>query len=103
MRCFVLANDKIHCCDTTFNIVQNWLRNCHVRYPRNILFYAFIQHILKSLKEKTGRCAILLPHGVLSRNEEKEIRVGLVKGQESLNWGRAWVGGGSEELSVGRI
>lgn len=36
-------------------------------------------------------------------NEEKEIRVGLVKGRESLNWGRAWVGGGSEELSVGRI
>lgn len=48
MRCFVLANDKIHCCDTTFNIVQNWLRNCHVRYPRNILFYEFIQHIFNA-------------------------------------------------------
>lgn len=36
-------------------------------------------------------------------NEEKEIRVGLVKGRESLNWGRAWVGGSPEELSAGRI
>lgn len=36
-------------------------------------------------------------------NEEKEIRAGLVKGRESLNWGRAWVGGGSEELSVAEL
>ena len=36
-------------------------------------------------------------------NEEKEKRAGLVKGRESLNWGRAWVGGGSEELSVAEL
>ena len=41
--------------------------------------YAFIQHILKSMDEKHGRCAILLPHGILFRNEEYEIRKKLVE------------------------
>ena len=47
--------------------------------PQNRADYAFIQHILQSLNEKTGRCAILLPHGVLTRNEEKHIREKLIK------------------------
>lgn len=47
--------------------------------PQSRADYAFIQHILKSMDEKTGRCAILLPHGVLFRNEEKIIRENLVK------------------------
>lgn len=47
--------------------------------PQNRADYAFIQHILKSLKEDTGRAAILLPHGVLTRNGEKEIRENLIK------------------------
>ena len=41
--------------------------------------YAFIQHILKSMDPKSGRCAILLPHGVLFRNEESEMRERLVR------------------------
>jgi type I restriction enzyme M protein len=41
--------------------------------------YAFFQHILKSLDPKTGRCAILFPHGVLFRNEEAEMRRKLVE------------------------
>ena len=41
--------------------------------------YAFFQHILKSLDAKTGRCAILFPHGVLFRNEEAEMRRKLVE------------------------
>lgn len=41
--------------------------------------YAFFQHILKSLDPKTGRCAILFPHGVLFRNEESEMRRKLVE------------------------
>lgn len=57
------------------------------RYGRNFLGvppqgradYAFIQHILKSLKDDTGRCAILLPHGVLFRQEEQEMREALIK------------------------
>lgn len=47
--------------------------------PQSRADYAFIQHILASMKDKTGRCAILLPHGVLSRNEEKTIRENLIK------------------------
>ena len=35
---------------------------------------AFWQHIIISLKPKTGRCAILFPHGVLFRNEESGMR-----------------------------
>ena len=47
--------------------------------PQGRADYAFIQHILCSMKENSGRCAILLPHGVLFRNEEQEIREKLVK------------------------
>ena len=35
--------------------------------------------ILKSMKPETGRCAILFPHGVLFREEEKEMRKRLVE------------------------
>lgn len=56
-------------------------------YGRNILGtppqgradYAFFQHIIASLKPDTGRCAILFPHGVLFRGEEREMRKNLVK------------------------
>lgn len=47
--------------------------------PQSRADYAFIQHILKSMDKNTGRCAILLPHGVLFRNEEQTIRENLVK------------------------
>ena len=36
--------------------------------------YAFIQHIIASMDKNTGRSATLLPHGVLNREEDKEIR-----------------------------
>lgn len=64
--------------------IKTWNREAfaHDRYGRNFLGvppqgradYAFIQHILASMSEEDGRCAILLPHGVLFRQEEKEIR-----------------------------
>ena len=41
--------------------------------------YAFIQHIIASMNEKTGRSATLLPHGVLNREEDKDIRINHVK------------------------
>ena len=41
--------------------------------------YAFIQHIIASMNEKTGRSATLLPHGVLNREEDKNIRINHVK------------------------
>lgn len=47
--------------------------------PQGRADYAFFQHILKSLDQKTGRCAILFPHGVLFRDEEREMREKLVK------------------------
>lgn len=47
--------------------------------PQGRADYAFFQHILKSMKAGTGRCAILFPHGILFRNEEKEMRKKLVQ------------------------
>jgi type I restriction enzyme M protein len=56
-----------------------WGRNFLGTPPQGRADYAFFQHILKSLDAKTGRCAILFPHGVLFRNEEAEMRRKLVK------------------------
>ena len=47
--------------------------------PQGRADYAFFQHILMSMKPKTGRCAILFPHGILFRNEESEMREKLVR------------------------
>ena len=46
--------------------------------PQGRADYAFFQHILASLKPRTGRCAILFPHGVLFRDEEQQMRAKLV-------------------------
>jgi type I restriction enzyme M protein len=56
-----------------------WGRNFLGTPPQGRADYAFFQHILKSLDSKTGRCAILFPHGVLFRNEEAEMRRKLVE------------------------
>ena len=81
----------------TFNVVlanppysiKQWNRELFSNdpYGRNFLGtppqgradYAFIQHILKSMDPQTGRAAILLPHGVLFREEEKHIRKALIE------------------------
>jgi type I restriction enzyme M protein len=42
--------------------------------PQGRADYAFFQHILASMKPGTGRCAILFPHGVLFRDEERDMR-----------------------------
>jgi type I restriction enzyme M protein len=47
--------------------------------PQGRADYAFFQHILASLDPKTGRCALLFPHGVLFRKEEAEMRENLVR------------------------
>jgi len=47
--------------------------------PQGRADYAFFQHILTSMKPGSGRCAILFPHGVLFRNEEKEMRKKLIE------------------------
>jgi type I restriction enzyme M protein len=55
-----------------------WGRNFLGSPPQGRADYAFFQHILKSMDSKTGRCAILFPHGVLFRKEEAEMRQKLV-------------------------
>lgn len=47
--------------------------------PQGRADYAFFQHILKSMDAKNGRCAILFPHGVLFRGEEKDMREKLIQ------------------------
>lgn len=69
--------------------IKKWNREAfeHDKFGRNFLGtppqgradYAFIQHILASMSDENGRCAILLPHGVLFRQEEKEIRKNLLE------------------------
>ena len=56
-----------------------WGRNFLGVPPQGRADYAFFQHILKSLDPKTGRCAILFPHGVLFRDEEAAMRRKLVE------------------------
>ena len=69
--------------------IKQWDRGAfeNDKYGRNFLGtppqgradYAFFQHILKSMKPDTGRCAILFPHGVLFRDEENDMRKKLVE------------------------
>lgn len=69
--------------------ISQWDRNAfsNDKYGRNFLGvppqgradYAFIQHILKSMDEHNGRAAILLPHGILTRNDEKLMRQKMIE------------------------
>jgi type I restriction enzyme M protein len=72
----VLANPpySISQWDRTFFSSDPWGRNVWGTPPQGRADYAFFQHIVCSLKPDTGRCAILFPHGVLFRNEEREMR-----------------------------
>jgi type I restriction enzyme M protein len=47
--------------------------------PQNAADYAFIQHIAKSLNPTTGRAAILLPHGILTRFAEASVRQSMIE------------------------
>lgn len=58
---------------------DKWGRNFLGTPPQGRADYAFVGHILKSLDSNSGRCAILLPHGVLFRNEEHNIRKSLIE------------------------
>ena len=55
-----------------------WGRNIFGVPPQGRADYAFQQHILCSLREKSGRSIALWPHGLLSREEEADIRKKLV-------------------------
>lgn len=69
--------------------IKQWDRSAFEsdKYGRNFLGtppqgradFAFFQHILKSMDKETGRCAILFPHGILFRDEERNMREKLIK------------------------
>jgi len=54
-------------------------RNIYGTPPQGTADYAFQQHIIKSLDEKNGRCAILWPHGVLFRDAEEDMRKKMIE------------------------
>lgn len=58
---------------------DKWGRNFLGTPPQGRADYAFLQHIIASMNPKSGRCAILFPHGVLFRKEEKDMRESLIK------------------------
>lgn len=58
---------------------DKWGRNFLGTPPQSKADYAFIQHIIASMNLQIGRCAILLPHGILFRKEEQKLRENLVK------------------------
>jgi type I restriction enzyme M protein len=47
--------------------------------PQGRADYAFFQHIIASMKRGSGRSAILFPHGVLFRDEEREMRTRVIE------------------------
>lgn len=88
-----LRGDRLRCFDVVLAnppySVNQWNRAAWMNdpYGRNVLGtppqgradYAFLQHILASMDRHSGRCAILFPHGVLFRDEERHMRTRLVE------------------------
>ena len=58
---------------------DRWGRNFLGTPPQGRADYAFFQHIIASMNDTNGRCAILFPHGVLFRKEEFDMRKKLVE------------------------
>jgi type I restriction enzyme M protein len=54
-------------------------RNIYGTPPQGYADYAFQQHIVKSLDDKNGRCAVLWPHGILFRDAEEHMRKKMVE------------------------
>ena len=57
---------------------DKWGRNFLGTPPQKCADYAFFQHILCSMNNTNGRCAILFPHGILGRNIEQDVRANLI-------------------------
>jgi len=58
---------------------DRWGRNMFGTPPQGRADYAFFQHIVASMDKKTGRCAVLFPHGVLFRKEEFNLRKAMLE------------------------
>ncbi|MDE0162418.1 MAG: class I SAM-dependent DNA methyltransferase [Acidimicrobiaceae bacterium] len=55
-----------------------WGRNRYGTPTQGRADYAFWQHILASMDSRSGRCAVLFPHGILFREEERDMRERIV-------------------------
>lgn len=77
----VLANPpySIKTLDRTLFASDPFGRNIWGVPPQGRADFAFFQHIAKSMNPSTGRAAILFPHGILFRKEEKDLRQKLVQ------------------------
>jgi type I restriction enzyme M protein len=89
----ILEHDEIKQFDVVMSnpefTVSNWNQAQFVNdpYGRNTLGtppqgnadYAFQQHILKSLEIRSGRSVTVLPHGVLFRDAEQEMRQNMIE------------------------
>lgn len=60
-------------------ITDPYGRNIYGTPPQGCADYVFIQHIIASMDDKTGRAAILLPHGILFRDSEQDMRQKMVE------------------------
>lgn len=58
---------------------DRWGRNTFGTPPQGRADYAFFQHIVASMDKKTGRSAVLFPHGVLFRKEEFNLRKAMLQ------------------------
>lgn len=56
-----------------------WGRNTYGTPPQGCADYAFLQHIVASLRPDTGRAAMLWPHGVLFRDSEAKMRKAIIE------------------------
>ncbi|WP_333621545.1 class I SAM-dependent DNA methyltransferase [Sphingobacterium multivorum] len=77
----ILANPpySIKSWDRNAFINDPWGRNLWGTPPQGCADYAFEQHIHKSLDPENGRCVQLWPHGILFRDNEKKIRINMIK------------------------
>ena len=77
----VLANPpySVKSWDRTAWQSDKWGRNQFGTPPQGCADFAFWQHILSSMDPKSGRCAILFPHGVLFRDSEREMRKAMIE------------------------
>ena len=89
----ILEDDQIKQFDVVMSnpefTVSNWSqaqftndpygRNTLGTPPQGNADYAFQQHILKSLHPRNGRSVTVLPHGVLFRDAEQEMRKNMIK------------------------
>ena len=89
----ILEHDEIKKFDVVMSnpefTVTNWSqaqftndpygRNTLGTPPQGNADYAFQQHILKSLEARSGRSVSVLPHGVLFRDAEQEMRQNMIK------------------------